>query len=550
MLRHFHFWGCLGLVTLLLVGCTANRYRKSADKEVAKAIAQKTPKVPNMDPRFTIQSNASISLLDLPVHDTDDAFFGDEKAMEKGARILSLDKALEIAVKQSKTYQNNKEVLYLQALSLTLARHRYTPIFTGNVNASTHAQQGIDKIVDDSNVEVNGSVQMDVLLRTGTRITTSFTTDFLRFLLGNQRAPYPSTLATTVTQPLWRGAGYKIAIENLTQAERDLLYALRNFTRYRKEFAVDIASAYYQVLQSRDKVRNSWQGLENFKMRVEQDTAYVKEGQRPVSALGLLKQAELNTITTWINAVRVYRQNLDQFKITIGLPVSTLVMLDDKELEQLKIVHPVIHLDDAITLALTNRLDLQNQKDGYEDAARRIKVAQNNLKPRVDLTGNVTVPARNAGSGLAPDFKNYTWSAGIDTDLGLERKSERNAYRSVLIAHERARRELELATDSIRLQIVSAWRDLDQAKRNYETSELGVQLSERRVEEEMLKAELGRGIPRDLVEAQLALIDSRDNRTSALINHTITRLKFWRDMGVLTIKDNGKWEETRDAQVK
>ena len=37
-------------------------------------------------------------------------------------------------------------------------------------------------------------------------------------------------------------AAVRTLTEALTQAERDLLYALRNFARYRKEFAVDLAA--------------------------------------------------------------------------------------------------------------------------------------------------------------------------------------------------------------------------------------------------------------------------------------------------------------------
>ena len=32
----------------------------------------------------------------------------------------------------------------------------------------------------------------------------------------------------------------------------------------------------------------------------------------------------------------------------------------------------------------------------------------------------------------------------------------------------------------------------------------------------------------------------------ALVAHTIARLQFWRDMGILYVKDNGQWEEVRE----
>jgi len=42
-----------------------------------------------------------------------------------------------------------------------------------------------------------------------------------------------SILSATVTQPLLRGSDRKVVLENLTQAERDTLYQVRFFNRFR-----------------------------------------------------------------------------------------------------------------------------------------------------------------------------------------------------------------------------------------------------------------------------------------------------------------------------
>ena len=73
-------------------------------------------------------------------------------------------------------------------------------------------------------------------------------------------------------------------------------------------------------------------------------------------------------------------------------------------------------------------------------------------------------------------------------------------------------------------------------------------IAERRVQEQLLREELGRGTSRDLVDAENDLIESKNERTAALVNHTIARLKFYRDMGILWIKDNGQWDEKSTAQ--
>ena len=58
-----------------------------------------------------------------------------------------------------------------------------------------------------------------------------------------------------------------------------------------------------------------------------------------------------------------------------------------------------------------------------------------------------------------------------------------------------------------------------------------------------------RGVaPLDQEDAQNSLLSSKDQLTQALVGHTIARLQFWNNMGILYIKEKGKWEEIEDAK--
>jgi outer membrane protein TolC len=527
--------------TLAFVGCSRKYYRNSADREAAKVIAQKTPQVPNMDPNFTIEQATNIVLADLPVVTVTNDFFGTEAGIELGAKVISLEESLEMAVKHSRAYQNRKEQLFLEALSLTLARHRYTPIFFAGAN-TTYRTQAID-VQSEIEAIIGGEIVRQQ------RILLEFSTDFLRFMTGDSRWVTSSRLGATFTQPLLRGAGFKVALENLTQAERNLLYELREFARFRKDFSVQIAAAYYQVLQARDEVRNAWIGLQNFRQNVERERAFVEANRTAETSLGRLQQAELSTEGQWVDAVRSYRESLDQFKILLGLPVNERVVPDERELQQLAIVHPNIAIEDSVKIALETRLDLYNERDQFEDAARRIDVAANALKPDLTLILHGDAASKPGLRPQALDFERAQWTAGLDLDLPLDRKAERNSYRGTLIGYERARRELELAVDQIKLDVNQGWRALDQARRNYDIAEVGVTLSQRRVEEQELRMEIGREgtTALDLIDSRRDLINALNQRTSALVRHTIARLEFWRDLGILYIQENGQWEEANNA---
>ena len=49
-----------------------------------------------------------------------------------------------------------------------------------------------------------------------------------------------SSLPLSFVQPFLRGAGRAVVLENLTQAERSLLYQVRTFAKFRQEFIVDM----------------------------------------------------------------------------------------------------------------------------------------------------------------------------------------------------------------------------------------------------------------------------------------------------------------------
>ena len=537
------------------MGCSANYYRNSADKEAYSAIRNKTPVVTNMESQFSIDYTNSLNLEPLPIATQTNDFLGPAAAVEVGARILSLETALAIAVKNSRLYQNAKEQLYLSALSLTLSRHQFAPLFSAGGSGS-YEQAAVeivpvrtnavlsDNLVEESAVRGGASVGAAWLIRDIGRISAAFTTDFLRFLSGDPRSLVSSELGATFSRPLLRNAGYKAEMENLTQTERDLLYGLRDFVRFRKTFTVQVASTYYQVLGGRDAARNSYLNLDSSRRAGERKRSLANEGRTTQTDLGRIEQQELSAEGAWISAVRNYQRALDYFKILLGIPVETRVVLDEQELRNLNIRQPDIKVEEAIRIALAARLDYQNTVDQQADSHRKTLLAKNFLKTQLDLTASGSIASAQENGGIPlPDLDRYRWNAGVNLDLPLERKAERNTYRAALIAESRSQRALELRRDEIELQVRESWRTLEQARRTYEISEIGVKLAQRRVEEQELLAELGRAKALDQIDAQNALLASTDQRTQALVAHTVARLQFWENMGILYIKDQGQWVE-------
>ncbi len=590
----------LGLV--LVTSCSTTRYKEKADAEVYPIIAAKSQEVPGSSKEFTIEQEESLSLEDLPTVEAEDPSLGDDAASEAGFYRVSLEKALSVAVKHSREYQNQKEALYGSALALTLQRHNFDPIFasrlsgyynrttrdvehptdaariaqalpdilerTGDLTGGTgdlldsyaqivEAAAAVAGITDDTRIDVidersvtgASSLGFDMLLAGGARIAMELSSNFLRYLTGDPRVATSSTLTATITQPLMAGAGRDVVLENLTQAERNVLYQLRSFTQYRKNFAIDIAASYYRVLQNRDAVRNNWSGYLAFQENARRQRALAQAGRIKVAELGRNEQAELQARDRYISAAQNYADSLDQFKIRLGLSTDAPVVLDEKELEILRekgLDHPNLEPEQAVEIALVSRLDLMIARDRVEDAQRKVLVAANALQPDVNLVAEATASSFGQDRFQSIDFERTRASIGLDVDPVFDRKSERNAYRTALIGYDQAARGFQESTDQVKLDVRQAWRNLQQAQVSFQIQEIGVKLNERRVREQELLFQAGRGSAIDQVDAQNSLISSQNDLTAALVQHTIARLSFWRDMGILYIKENGQWEDITD----
>jgi outer membrane protein TolC len=471
-------------------------------------------------------------------------FLGDRAYIEKDARVISLADALNFAVHRNRNYLLQKEVVYLAALDLTLTRQNFAPILSGSGSAtldSSKVSNGVTTLVNAGTLTTSGDVGLSVLTRTGARLAADLTTDFVRFITGGLRDTGDSRLAFTLSQPLLRGAGYLAASESLTQGERTVLYNIRTFTQQRKTFAVELATQYFRAIQSRETARNSYLGYMAFNSVVEREQAMAEANLRSRSSLGQLLQAQINFQRTWTNAIRNYEQALDDLKITLGLPVTERIVLNYKDLDDLQILTPPGTLDDAMQTGLTARLDLWNNRDRAEDATRRVLIAKQDTLP----TLNAVVSQRSLDDPNRNDFsldsRNRGVSIGLNTDLNLNQKPERNSLRAAMVAEQRARRELELAEEQVRNAVRTGWRDLEVARKQYEFAKRGMEISMNRLEvEEAFMAE-GQGTARDLIEAQRDLNTTRDLMVSTRINHNLARLQLWRDMGVLFIEKDGSW---------
>jgi outer membrane protein TolC len=569
------------VVTLALAAGCAKFYTDQADREVYGIVAEKNLKAVSKAPIFTIQpqtdlgeflksregTGASVKTPGLESFEQPPALGGNAGAppLAPGQAVpqptvnlppplpepspnsirLTVGDALRLGVRASRDYQTQKETVYLAALTLTFQRYLFRPhpTWTGTVDYVNTDMGRADERRSRS-WDLGSDVGVSQTLADGMVVVGSLGLTALKFLNKELGDTVDSTMDFSIAQPLWRGAGREVVQENLTQAERNALYAVRTFARYEQTFAVEIASEYLRVLQARDTVINEWQNYRSLIENRERAEWLAKAERLPEFQVDQARQDELRAYSRWIVTRETYANSVDSFKIALGIPVTTEIVLDPKELERLAeagLQDLKVAPEEATGKALTMRFDLMNSRDGVADADRKIKVAENGLAGDVDLVASIGYTS-NPGPPQSAQlrFNRGAYSVGFNIDMPVDRLQERNALRQTQISRQAAGRGLDLTQDNVTLQVRRALRQLDQARENYEIQKRSVQLAERRVESTQLLLQAGRATQRDVLDSQSALVDARNALTGALVDHSIAVLQFQRDVGTLVVDEEGQ----------
>ena len=315
----FIYWG-LGIAVIFCIagGCDPEQYKADADKEVYSIIDGKWQDDFGSKVNYKV-SDVAASANDVQIENT-----------VPSSNVISLAQAVAMATANNRDYQTQKESLYLSALSLTDERYKYARQWFGTIDGSyiDDKSNGIDEV----SLGTSGGVNKTFLFANGVMISTGLAIDWVRFLAGDPRTTLSSVLSASFSAPIIGAGAGKVAREQLTQAERNVLYDIRSFNRYRQTFVVDIVTAYYNVLQQRDVVTNA---ENNYQRSVESKERLEMESEAGRKSRIDVDEAEQNVLSAESRVVAAkerYEQSLDAFKISLSLPTDANVFLDQKNI--------------------------------------------------------------------------------------------------------------------------------------------------------------------------------------------------------------------------
>jgi outer membrane protein TolC len=333
--------------------------------------------------------------------------------------------------------------LYLSALDVTAQRFRFDTQYFGGYDTNYRhrgninpAGFGVDPATGDtvttsasqgreSNRLILGSnptAQFKRKFSTAGEIVAGFANSFVFEFTGND-ANLASSLANfSIVQPLLRGAGKHIALEELTQSERNLLANIRAHSQYHQGFYTKVAigesgvsgsrrgnpstsvnsfggqgglGGVLGLLQQLQQIRNTEDNLSLQLRTLDQLEALLDVGVIDIVQVDQFRQSVQRERAALLQSQNNLELALDQYKTgTLGLPPDVDVSLDDSFIEQFQFVartgtnvqNAILAAQDNVGLLPENIdvEDLQPTLTELADLSQRIRVQLDEVERDLD----------------------------------------------------------------------------------------------------------------------------------------------------------------------
>ena len=259
---------------------------------------------------------------------------------EKGRVVLSPQSSMQIAVRNSREYQTNVEDVYLQSLSLTLARFQFMVQAFGGQR--TFYNQFGSKKTDSNQLNLTTNDGFNLQMMSGAQLVVDFANSLVWEFHGKGFHQASSSMLVGLTQPLLRGAFARIVTQQLSLSERQTLYAIRAFAHYRRNFYVNIVAGngYLGLLTQLQGIRNQENNLQQLERNLLEYNELVKAGFVNPLDRDLIAQNYQQSQLLLVTAQANLQTQLDLYKIQLGLPPDTPVELDDSILKIFELNDP------------------------------------------------------------------------------------------------------------------------------------------------------------------------------------------------------------------
>ncbi len=329
---------------------------------------------------------------------------------------------------------------------------------------------------------------------------------------------FDNTLQATF--PIYSGGKLenKLAVAKLSSIAAD-----RNLDAVKQQLKLEVTTDYFNILQAQNLLAVANQSVQDFAIHLQNVQHQYDVGMVAMADVLQTKVKLAKAQDRLIKARNNYDLMVYKLNNVIGLPLR-----NDTKLKEELTYHPyLLDLDDSIRYALANRPEIAQTRAKINIAKDQVKIAQSDQRPTVGLVGT-----KGWDDLDFPGTKNSNWTIMLTAEMevfdsGRTESHVKRAEQGVIIAQEEARQ----TADNIALEVSQAYQNITEAQKRIETNKVSVDQAELDFSIAQERYEAGMGINLDVLDAELALTESKTDYIQALYDYNISTAQLDKAMG-------------------
>ncbi len=474
------------------------------------ASVRKTPAAPAFAGRVCARVAAAVFL-------TATSLAAQSPSREAAIPLITLRAAVAEALQKNPEVLDSAQSVESAKLAVRSAASQFTPKAVGN---ALGALAGTAL----SNQAVGTTVSQRFV--TGTQVDLSLSTVNNRNQIGSY---YSTDTVLRFTQPLLRGRGSGPTRRELEDAESELRSAEAKGAETRRDVALQVATAYLQVVTATRVAAVAEKTLERASTLREAAQAKLTAGI--VSRLDVLRAQQLvaQAEAEQLNALAAVEDAKDALRVLLTRPPDWPFRVEI----DLHATDLTIGAEEAVRTALDRREELRTAKEDFSQADRAVAFRRNQLLPEFDL--GLALTRYGTATDLRSSFgvNDFHLATFAGVSIPIDRTAAQIDLQNALFERERRRRAIDATSAHIIAGVRQALRQLDLARRSSQMAEAGVGLAREEAEVAGLRYQRGLSDNLDVVKAEADLLAADCRRMAATADLMLAGLKLRAALGVL-----------------
>lgn len=446
------------------------------------------------------------------------SYYAETKAKEPtgGPIKLTLDEAVSIALQYNRNIKDQEFAVKSNRVNLGASRNvfdiKIQPL--SSINYSSE---------DDDEVTVwraGGSVSKK--FQTGVRVE-------LKPSVARGDSEYDAGVGFSLAVPLLRGFGSDVVLDGVYSSEFAFAKTARTLHRQRVNTMLETIATVYSLVKEQQLI-DLFQGQIQ-QLRDHLKFTHIKERIGLARSMDVYRvEIRIREVDDSLNYAKERLENAtDRLKTLLAFPLEQYLVI------QAPLVYSFItlDLDEAVSAALKNRIEINQANADISEAVRRSKVAYHNTLPELNLEAIYTRRGRSSEFDRLFVFDEDVFFIGLTSSTDFSRSAEKSLWAQSKIVVDREYLQSETVKESIIGEVRRMMNSLDKARERIGLRREQITHATGKLRFAEVKFQHGEADNFDLIESHVQLQRARTNLVSDEILYIINGYRLRATMGTL-----------------